>query len=231
MIMSFFRSLILFLVVIFAVRLMGKRQVGQMEPSEFVVAMLLADLAAIPLQDNVTPLWAGVLPMAAVVGAEMAFSRASMRWVGFRRLLCGKPVILIAQGVIQQENLRRSHITLDELTEVLRQQQILDLNTVQYAILETGGQVSVFPYPQHCPASAKDAGIQVRAQGLPVTLVSDGVLLTPNLPVAGKEAAWVRDELARRGCCLSDTFLFTVDNLDKVFFLRKDKKHKNSQKN
>ena len=164
MLVSYIRTVILYLVLILGVRLLGKRQIGQLEPSEFVVAMLIADLASIPMQDPGLPLHSGLVPILTVLGLELARSGLVMRSVAFRRILCGKPVVLIENGRILQSNMRATRVTLDELTGHLREKGILDLKTVQFAILETDGQLSVFPYPKDAPATAKDAGIMAGKQ-------------------------------------------------------------------
>ena len=224
MILSYTRTIILYLVLIAVIRLMGKRQIGEMEPAEFVVTMLVANLAAIPMQDSGIPLLSGLVPILTVLGVQLILAVASMRFISFRRLLCGKPVILISEGTIDQTNLRRARITLDELTEHLREREVLDLSQVQYAILETNGQISVFPYPQYQPASAKDAGLQATEQCLPVTIVSDGRLLEKNLTVAGRDRAWLGHELRSRNCPLQQTYLLTVDRKGAVYFVRKEEK-------
>ena len=121
MLLSYLRTICLYLVLILVVRLMGKRQIGEMEPAEFVVTMLIANLAAIPMQDSGIPLLSGLVPILTVLGVQLILAVASMRFISFRRLLCGKPVILIREGTIDQTNLRRARITLDELTEHLRE--------------------------------------------------------------------------------------------------------------
>ena len=147
MILSYIRTILLYLVLIFSVRLMGKRQIGQMEASEFVVTMLVANLASIPMQDGGIPLFSGVVPILTVLGMELALSGLIMRSVFVRKLFCGKPVILIREGKILQENLRRTRVTLDELMGHLRQKDVLQIQCVQYAILETSGDLSVFLFP------------------------------------------------------------------------------------
>ena len=224
MILSYVRTIVVYLVLLAVIRLMGKRELGQMEPSEFVVSMLIADLAAIPMQNNTIPLHTGLVPILTVLGAELILSTLALRSIRLRRLLCGKPVILIENGKLLQENLRRTRITLDELTGQLREKDVLDLRTVQYAILETNGNISVFPYPSSRPASAADAGIRVQQQYLPVTLVSDGRLLTKNLPKAGKTEKWVQKTLKQQKATLADTWLLTVDGADQVVFYRKEGK-------
>ena len=224
MLLYYLRTMILYLVLIASVRLMGKRQVGQMEPSEFVVTMLVANLASIPMQDEGIPLFSGVIPILTVLGAELVLSVASMGSIRLRRILCGKPVILMENGRILQENLRKTRITLDELTGHLRLKDVLDLNTVQFAILETNGDISVFLYPPHRPASAREAGIQAGKQALPVTIIDDGRLLKKNLPIAQKDENWVKRVLNAHNSTLEDTFLLTVDEADTILWLPKEGK-------
>ena len=152
----------------------------------------------------------------------MVLAGVSMWSVKFRRLLCGKPVILIENGRIIQKNLRRTHITLDELTGQLRLKDVLDLKTVQYAILETNGNLSVFPYPKDRPASAAEAGIQVNAQQLPITIVADGRLMKENRDILGKDRAWVQKVLQERNATIDSTWLLTADRLDQICFYPKE---------
>ncbi len=222
MLLSYVRTVILYLILIAVIRMMGKRQVGQMEPSEFVVTMLVANLASIPMQDGGIPLHSGLVPILTVLGLELVLSAISLYSVRFRRLLCGKPVILVENGKISRENLRRTRITLDELTGQLREKDVLDVRCVQYAILETNGVLSVFPYPKERPASAREAGIQVQEQALPVTIIADGKIYPENLQAAKKDRRWVEKTLKARGATLKDTFLLTVDGKNKVVFLSKE---------
>ena len=211
MIISYIRTIFLYLVLILSIRLMGKRQIGQMEASEFVVTMLVANLASIPMQDSGIPLLSGLVPILTVLGMELVLSCLILKSVLIRRLFCGKPVILIDNGNILRENLKRTRVTLDELMGHLRQKDVLDIQTVQFAILETDGTLSVFPYPKECPASAKDAGIQAKQQYLPVSIVEDGYLLKENFSRAGKNLAWVEQVLNQHNARLEDTLLLMVD--------------------
>ena len=222
MLLSYVRTILLYLVLIAAIRLMGKRQVGQMEPSEFVVTMLVANLASIPMEDGGVPLHTGIVPILTVLGLELILSGLVLRSVKLRRLLCGKPVILIDNGRILQNNLRRTRITLDELTGQLREKDILEVSTVQYAILETNGSISVFPYPKEQPASAKEAGVEVKRRYLPVTVIGDGYLYRENLALLGKDENWVRKVLREKDTALQDTWLLTVDQGDRVYFVKKE---------
>ena len=143
MLISFIRTMILYTILIVVIRLMGKRQLGEMEPMEFVVTMLLANLAAVPMQETGIPLLSGLIPILVVLSMELLLSVLVYHSVGARRLLCGKPVILMENGRLLQENLKKTRITPDELTEFLRIEGVTDLASVKYAILETSGQVSV----------------------------------------------------------------------------------------
>ena len=222
MILSYLRTVFLYLVLIFSIRLMGKRQIGQMEASEFVVTMLVANLASIPMQDGAIPLYSGLVPILTVLGLELVLSWAIMKSVRVRRLLCGKPVILIDNGRILRENLRSTRVTMDELTGHLREKDVLDIRTVQYAILETDGNLSVFPYPEHCPASARAADIPVEPQFLPITVIEDGCFSRENLEKAGKNDAWLQKTLAKYGADVSGTLLLTVDGGNNVTWIGKE---------
>jgi len=216
------RTLIMYSVLVLVIRLLGKRQIGQMAPSEFVVTMLVANLASITLEETDAPLTAGLIPIGTVLVIEMILSHISLKSIRFRKLLCGKPVILIENGNILQKNLRKTRVTLDELTGHLREKDVLDLQSVQYAILETSGNLSVFPYPKEKPASAKDAGIKVSKQYLPLTVISDGILLEENLQKAGKDRKWLNRVLKERKATISETWLLTVDGTDRVLFYKKE---------
>ena len=223
MLLSYFRTIILYLVLIAVVRIMGKRQIGQMEPSEFVVTMLVANLASIPMQDGAIPLFSGLVPILTVLGVELVLTGFSLKSIFLRKILCGKPVILIENGNILQKNLKATRITLDELSGMLRQREVLDPRTVQYAILETNGNLSVFLYPKEKPASAKDAGIQVKKQSLPITLICDGQILKKNLSVSGKNVYWLDKTLSRLKTSRKNTLLLTVDQSENIIFYKKEK--------
>ena len=222
MLISYLRTAFLYLVLILSIRMMGKRQIGQMEASEFVVTMLVANLASIPMQDAAIPLYSGLLPILVVLGMELTLSGLILRSVLVRRFFCGKPVILIDNGKVLLENLRKTRVTLDELTGHLRQKDVLDIETVQFAILETDGSLSVFPYPQERPAAAREAGIQTEKQYLPITIIEDGYVSKDNLKKAGKDAAWLEKTLNRHQASRQDTLLLMVDQGEHVIFLRKE---------
>ena len=222
MLISYLRAAFLYLILILSVRMMGKRQIGQMEASEFVVTMLVANLASIPMQDAAIPLYSGLVPILVVLGMELTLSGLIMKSVLIRRFFCGKPIILIDNGKILMENLRKTRVTLDELTGHLRQKDVLDVRSVQFAILETDGSLSVFPYPKDRPATAKEAGIQAGKQYLPITIVEDGYVSKENLQRAGKTRQWLDKILRQNQATTEDTLLLMVDAADHVVFLRKE---------
>ena len=193
------RTLVFYFTLILMVRLMGKRQVGQMEPSEFVVALLIANLAAIPLENLDMSVWGGLVPMAIVFLCERLVSWVCLKSIGARRILCGKPVILIDNGKLLEENLRRTRINLDELSGHLREQGVLTMESVQFAILETNGTVTVFPYPP-----------KPQTQELPYTVISDGRILTKNLQFLGRDEHWLAKKLHGKGLTPDRVLLMTV---------------------
>ena len=197
--MVVYRTFLFYFALIAVIRLLGKRQVGQMEPSEFVVTMLMANLASVPLEDWDIPVWGGLVPMGIVFLCERAISLLCLRSIRARRLLCGKPVILIENGHLLQENLRRTRVNLDELSGHLREQGVLAMETVQFAILETNGSITVFPYPQ-----------PPEKQELPYTVISDGHILTANLALLGRDEAWLRKKLHGKGLKPEQVLLMTL---------------------
>lgn len=221
-ILSYARTILLYLVLVFVIRLLGKRQIGEMEPMEFVVTMLIANLAAIPMQDGAIPLLSGLVPILTVLGAELVLSGLALRSMVLRRILCGKPILLIENGKILVKNLQKTRITLDELTGHLRTKDVLDPTQVQYAILETNGELSVFPYPEYTPASAGDAGIPVPAQHLPVAVISDGKVLGQNLRKMGHDSVWLKAQLRSRNLRQEQVLLLTVDETGSVICIPKE---------
>lgn len=221
-IISYIRTIILYLTLIIVVRLMGKRQVGQLEPSELVVAMLIADLAAVPMQDTGIPLFAGLIPILTVLGIELILSVLTFRFVGFRRLFCGKPVILIEKGKILYKSLKKTRVSINELVEHLRKNGILNPSTVHYAILETDGDISILPYQKYQPACAKDAGIKVQDEALPIAVICDGKWQLKNLAISKVSKTWVEEQLKAHTCPLRDVHILSVAGQKMAYLVRRD---------
>lgn len=224
MFICFLRSVTLYVVLILVIRLMGKRQLGELEPSEFVVTLLIADLASVPMQDNGIPLLTGLVPILTVLAMELIFTVSAMRSVRIRRWLCGKPVILMENGKMVQANMRRARVTGDELASHLRGSGVTDLNQVQYLILETDGQMSVLLYPKYQPASAKDSSIAVDPLQLPVTIINDGKVLEENLLILGRSRAWLDAQLRNYHCGPGDVFYMTAEPSGKLYLALREGK-------
>ena len=217
------RTLILYILIIAGVRLMGKRQVGELEPSELVLSLIIADLASVPMQDYGIPLLAGVVPILALLALTMMLSVLTMKSVRFRALLCGRPSVVVREGVPDQREMARNRLTVDELLEELRGQGYPDLSAVQYAILETNGRLSVLPFAGERPPTARELGVRARESGLPRVVVSDGRVLEDNLRALGKDRAWLREELGRRGCREpGEVFLLLADETGQTFLTKKE---------
>lgn len=218
MVIAFARTVILYLLIIAGVRLMGKRQVGELEPSELVVSLLIADLAAVPMQDFGIPLLTGIIPILTLLSLTMLLSVLTMKSLRFRTLMCGKPSIVVRNGVPDQKEMRRNRYTVDELLEELRMKGHTDLKTIQYAILETNGQLSVLPYAAQQPPTAVQLGVKTPERGLPVVVISDGKLLPENLHLTGHDRLWLDKQLRRHHCpSPAHVFLMTVDEAGVVY--------------
>ena len=217
------RTIILYILIIAGVRLMGKRQVGELEPSELVLSLIIADLASVPMQDYGIPLLTGIVPILTLLSVTMILSVLTMKSVRFRALLCGKPSVVVRNGAVDQREMAKNRLTVDELLEELRIQGYTDLSTVKYAILETNGQLSVLPYANQKPPTARDMKVSVEEGGLPRVVVSDGKLLERNLKALGRDRSWLDRQLTQRGCKdVSKVFLLLVDEGDAVYFAEKD---------
>ena len=217
------RTIILYILIIAGVRLMGKRQVGELEPSELVLSLIIADLASVPMQDYGIPLLTGIVPILTLLSVTMILSVLTMKSVRFRAILCGRPSMVIRNGMVDQREMAKNRLTVDELLEELRIQGYTDLSVVKYAILETNGQLSVLPYANQKPPTARDMKVSVEEGGLPRVVVSDGKLLERNLKELGHDRPWLDKQLTRRGCKdVSRVFLLLVDEADAVYFAWKE---------
>lgn len=217
------RTLVLYLLIIVGIRLMGKRQVGELEPSELVLALIIADLASVPMQDNGIPLITGLIPIAVLLATASILSVLTVKSIRFRELLCGRPSIVIQDGHLLQSELRKNRFTIDELMEELRGQGYTDFSSIKYAVLETTGLLSVIPYESQRPLTAQQASVPTQERGLPVILISDGRILSDNLKRQGYESVWLHQKLAGYGFSApSEIFLFTVDELGQTTCIPKE---------
>ena len=223
MVIAFLRTIILYAFIIAGIRLMGKRQVGELEPSELVLALLIADLAAVPMQDFGIPLLTGLIPILTLLCLTMALSVLTMKSVRFRAVLCGRPSVIVENGKLRQREMQKNRFTLDELMEELRMKGITDLSTVKYAILETNGQISVLPYAAQQPVTAQQMGLNPQEPGLPMVLINDGRVIDRALHSRGLNEEWLEKQLRQHHVKRTeDVFLLTVDEENTVYLARKE---------
>ena len=224
MITAFFRTVLLYGLLIVGLRLTGKRQIGQLEPIEFVLMMLLSDLASVPMQDFGLPLLQGVIPIATLLALSTLLSGISMLSVRFRSLVCGEPTLIIREGVFQQAAMKRSRLTLDEVLEELRVQGVSSLDDVKYAVLETSGQLSVLLRADVQPATPKQMRLKVDDDVfLPVIIIDNGRLMGKNMEKLGLDEKWLQKQLkAHKAHRVQDVFLMTVDRGGTVVLAKKE---------
>lgn len=220
----FIRTLIVYTALLVFLRLLGKRQLGEMELSEFIVASLIADLAANPLQDIGMPLLNGLIPIVTLFCCELLISALTLRSIRLRAFLFGKPSLLIDHGKIVQKEMGRNRFTLDELMQELRSLGVRDIAAVEYAFLETNGKLSVLQYASQSPPSADDLHLSVVNCGFPRILISDGRLIRENLQKCGFEEKWLMKQIKPYGGNIADIFLMTVDDASRVYCVKKEKK-------
>ena len=223
MTVTLIRTVILYLLIIVGLRLLGKHQLGELEPSELVLALIIADLASVPMQDNGIPLLSGVIPIVVLLCLDLILSAAAMGSIKFRTLICGRPSVIIEKGQVIQKELWRNRFTIDELMAELRCKGYTDLSAIEYAILETSGQLSVLPKTGEKPLTAAQFGLHPQETGLPLVLISDGRLLEHNLKARGYEGTWLNKQLQANGVKRVDqVFLLTVDEGGSVYFAAKE---------
>jgi len=204
-------------------RLMGKRQLGEMELSEFVVASLIADLASHPLQDVGIPMTNGLVPILTLFCFEVLIAGLSMKSIRLRTFLFGRPSTLVTRGVIDQREMRRNRFTVDELMQELRKQGMFDLSQVEYAVLETDGRLNVIPYPAALPPTAAQMGVQADDGGCPLIVISEGRVIEKNLRSLGHDARWLREELGRKQKPdPKEIYLMTVNQAGQSYIAEKE---------
>lgn len=211
MITIIFRTAILFLFVTIAIRLMGKRQIGDMQPNELVVTLLLSEIAAIPLQDTAQPILNCIIAIFILVIMEIVFSILSLKSTFVRRLLNGQAVVIIKNGVIDQKAMKRVRLTVMDLIEQLRVQNVFDISTVAFAVLEINGELSVLLKSGDQPATAKDVGAKNDKAVLPLPVISDGKIISENLTALKITHSDVEKILKQNNLTVKQVFLLTLD--------------------
>lgn len=211
MIITFVRTIISYMFVIFALRIMGKRQIGELQPTELVVAIMISDLAALPMGDTAIPLWNGIVPILTLVVAEIMLSFLSLKSERIRNMISGTPSIIIQDGKLIEAEMKKTRYTIDDIMEELRMSDYVNISDIHLAVLETNGELSVIPKATKKAVSAEDLGINPAQEEMPYIIIADGVLRRRQLELSGYNEKWVSKKL--KGKKIKDVFLMTVDTV------------------
>lgn len=214
-----FRTIILYLIVIFTMRIMGKRQIGQLQPFELVIAIMISELASLPMQDTRIPLIHGIIPIITLLVLQVLISVLQLKSETARGIFCGKPSILIKEGQIDINQLRNNRFNINDLLEEIRLQGYYNIEDIEYAILETSGQLSLIPKTELEPATRQDLNIKSTQDKLPVTLILDGKINHKNLKIINKNSSWLHSQLKKNNIPSEDkVFLASIDSKGKFFY-------------
>lgn len=222
MINTFIRVIILYILVLVIMRLMGKRELGQMQPFELVIAMMIADLAAVPMGDTGIPITNGIIPILALLLIQLIIAIINLKSIRGRSIICGKPSILIYRGKIDEKTMKKEKFTINELQERLRQSNVFNIGDVEYAILETSGQVTVIQKPEKRNSIPEDFGILPEYEGIPYDLVIDGKVMHQNLKTIGRDYNWLLKEVEKFKIKPHQALVVTYDGKGQIFCQAKE---------
>ena len=227
MLITFFRAILLYIFVLIIMRLMGKREIGQLQPFELAISIMIADLVTIPMADVGIPIFNGIIPILGLLLMHLLISILNIKSIKMREIICGKPRILIYRGKIDEEALRKERFTINELQERLRGNNVMNLADVEYAILETSGQVTVIQKPEKRNTIPEDFNIIPEYEGITYDLVVDGRVMYKNLEKIGKDYQWLQRELAKLKVRPEDALIVLIDGKGEIFCQKKQKNRKN----
>ncbi len=225
MLITFIRTIFLYIIVLIVMRLMGKREIGQLQPFELVVSVLIADLASIPMADSGIPITNGIIPILGLLVMHLLISLINIKSMKAREILCGKPSILIYRGRIDEKVLKKERFTLNELQERLRGNNIVNIGDVEYAILETSGQLTVIPKPNKRNTTPQDFNIMPEYEGITYDLVIDGKVMYDNLKKVGKDYNWLKKQVKKFNINPEEALIVTIDANNNIFCQEKEKKN------
>ena len=223
MFVTLIRTVILYVFAIVSIRIMGKRQIGELQPSDLVVTLLISQIISIPIQDTDIPLVNTIIPILLLVGFEILTSVFNMKSIKFRSFMQGHPVVIINDGNLNQKLLKELRFTVDDLLESLRQKDIFDISQVQYAIVETNGQVSVLLKPENEPVTRKDLCLKSEPQGYKCPVIIDGKIVTQDFKICNMNTKKMEKILKKEKVQIKDIMLMTVDSVGNHTIIRKDK--------
>ena len=222
MLITFFRSILIYIFVLIVMRLMGKREIGQLQPFELAIAIMIADLASIPMTDPGIPISNGIISILGLLVMHLTISIINMKSIKAREIICGKPTILIYRGKIQEKALKKERFTINELEERLRGNNVVNLGDVEYAILETSGQVTVIQKPEKRNTIPEDFNIVPEYEGIPYDLVVDGKIMSDNLKAIGKNIEWLRKQVEKFKMKPEEALVITYDGKGQIFCQKKE---------
>ncbi len=226
MLITFVRSIILYVIVLVVMRLMAKREIGQLQPFELAIAIMIADLASVPMSEVGIPIINGIIPILSLLVMHLIISFINLKSIKMRQLICGKPSILIYRGKINEKVLIKERFTINELQERLRANNINNLADVEYAILETSGQVSIIQKPNKRTTIPEDFNIMPEYEGISYDLVVDGKIMNDNLKILNKTYGWLKKEINKFNIEPEEALLVTVNAKGDIFCQKKEKYNK-----
>ncbi len=224
MLATLIRTIIIYILVLITMRLMGKREIGQLQPFELAISIMIADLASVPMSDTGVPIFNGIIPILGLLIMQMFISFINMRSIALRGFISGKPTILIYRGKIDEKALKKENITLNELQERLRQSSVFSIVDVEYAILETSGQLTVIQKPEKKVLTPGDLNICPEYEGLPYDLVLDGKVMSNNLRAIGKDYNWLKKQVEKFKMKPEEALIVTFDGKEQIFCQKKERK-------
>lgn len=221
MIITITRTVILYIFVTLGIRLMGKRQIGEMQPNELVVTLLISEIAAIPLQDTSQPILDGVVAIFTLVILEIIISVTAMKSIIVRKLMNGKSAVIIKNGVVDQQAMKNVRMTVLDLVELLRGQNVFDISTVAFAVLEVNGNLSILLKSSEQPATSGDLKLNKEAAVLPLPVISDGKLINESLKALETDSGKIKKILDDNDTVIENVFLMTMDRDAKFTLIKK----------
>ena len=224
MLITFIRTIFLYIIVLIVMRLMGKREIGQLQPFELAISIMIADLATIPMTEIGIPIFNGIVPILGLLLMHLVISVINIKSISLRKFICGKPSILIYRGKIDEKVLKKERFTINELQERLRRNNIFNLGDVEYAILETSGEVTVIQKPEKRGTTPEDFHIVPEYEGIPYDLVIDGKVMYKNLKQLGKNEKWLEKQLVPFKIKPEDALVVTIDGKNQIFCQKKEGK-------
>ena len=222
MLIVFFRAIILYALVIFSIRLMGKRQIGELQPSELVITILLSNIATLPIEDTTIPMATGIIPMLTLVSLDVIMSALTLRSRKLRQMVSGSPKVIISNGVIDQKQMKKLRYSVDDLMESLHDYNIFDINEVQYAIVETTGKISVMQKKDYSPLSPSDIELYSETKNPPQILIDDGVIMHGAMQFLGLDMKFLHEVLSKNSVEASDVFLMSCDEEKNYKLIKKE---------